>query len=282
MTGAVPALRRAWRSHDMHQNDNFPNGFQAFLLVVALFLSEVLMGAVLTDMQGILQLGVPELAALIVVLANGLIFMFVMHFKGLTYRDLFHSSKGSARATLFLLVPPVLMLIPALVLLMSVLQDVLVKIAPMSSWEEARFNQMMSGGPGALVTVCLLAPVLEEMLFRGIILRSFLSQYTRWQAILGSALLFGFAHLNIYQFVVGLLAGALLGWLYERTRSLIPCIALHAAYNTGITFLAFSVDGPSFDPLQSTAASSWFVSLALGGVGVFSLSRMLGGRRKAA
>lgn len=257
----------------MHQNDNFPNGFQAFLLVVALFLCEVLVGALLTDMQGLLQLGLPELSALVVVLGNGLIFVFVMHFKGLTYRNLFHPSKGSAQAALFLLVPPVLMLIPALLLLMSVLQDVLVRLAPMSYWEEARFQQMMSGGPGALVAVCLLAPVLEEMLFRGVILRSFLSQYTRGQAILGSALLFGLAHMNLYQFVVGLLAGALLGWLYERSRSLIPCIALHAAYNTGITLLAFSADGPTADTLESTAAGSWVVSLALGCVGVFLLSR---------
>jgi uncharacterized protein len=263
----------------MHQNDNFPNGYQAFLLVVALFLSEVLVGALLIDMQGILQLGRPELAALIVLLANGLIFVFVMHFKGLTYRNLFHSSKSSIQATLILLVPPVLMLIPALMLLMSLLQDLLVKVAPMSAWEEARFSEMMSGGPGALVTVCLLAPVLEEMLFRGVILRSFLSQYTRWQAIVGSAVLFGFAHLNLYQFMAGLLTGVLLGWLYERTRSLIPCIALHAAYNTGITFVAFAADGPSADPLQSAAASGWLASLALACIGAFSLSRMLGGRR---
>ena len=33
-------------------------------------------------------------------------------------------------------------------------------------------------------------------------------------------------------------AGAVvLGWLYERTRSLIPCIALHAAYNACVTWL---------------------------------------------
>jgi membrane protease YdiL (CAAX protease family) len=39
--------------------------------------------------------------------------------------------------------------------------------------------------------------VLEEMLFRGIVLRSFLLLYPRGAAIAGSAILFGFAHLNI-------------------------------------------------------------------------------------
>jgi len=265
----------------MPKNDHFPNGFQAFLLVVALFLCEVLAGALLGDMQGLLQLGMPELAALIVLLANGMIFVFVMHFKGLDYRDLFHPSPVSAKATLFLLVPPLLMLVPALILGMSVLQDLLVTVAPLSAWEEAMFNRMMPGGPSALVVLCVLAPVLEEMLFRGIILRSFLGQYARWQAILGSALLFGFAHLNLYQFVVGLLGGALLGWLYERTRSLIPCIALHAAYNTGVMLFAWAVEGQPQNTFQPTTPGSWFAALALACVSVFSLRRMLGGRRAA-
>jgi membrane protease YdiL (CAAX protease family) len=116
-----------------------------------------------------------------------------------------------------------------------------------------------------------MAPLLEEMLFRGIVLRGFLLRYARWQAILGSALLFGAAHLNIYQFVVGLVMGTVLGWLYERTRSLIPCIALHAAYNSGTIFIG---DWPES---ASTADAAWALLLVLlaGACGVLALRRML-------
>ena len=49
-------------------------------------------------------------------------------------------------------------------------------------------------------------------------LRSFLNQYSRPFSILGSALIFGVAHTKVCQFVAGLGAGIVLGWLYERTR----------------------------------------------------------------
>jgi membrane protease YdiL (CAAX protease family) len=76
------------------------------------------------------------------------------------------------------------------------------------------------------------------MLFRGVILRSFLQQYSRTTALLWSSLLFALAHLNAYQFFTALILGIVLGWLYERTRSLWPSILLHAAFNTFVTYLA--------------------------------------------
>src|SRR4051812_46259963 len=101
------------------KNENFPNGFQAFLLVVALFLAEGLVGAALHDMQGLFSLKSRDMGGIVVLLANGCIFTFVMHFKSLTYRDLFHSSSSSAKATLFVLLPAILLTLPALVLTIS-------------------------------------------------------------------------------------------------------------------------------------------------------------------
>ena len=75
------------------------------------------------------------------------------------------------------------------------------------------------------------------MLFRGIILRSFLQQYDRRSAMLGSAVVFGFAHLNSLQFVLAFTMGLVFGWLYERTRSLWPGILLHMAFNTASILL---------------------------------------------
>ncbi|MES2509895.1 MAG: type II CAAX endopeptidase family protein [Pseudomonadota bacterium] len=259
----------------MNNKKEFPSGIQAFLLFVALILCEVLVGAVLQDMQGMLSLDIQERNALVTLLGNGLIFTFLMHFKGLTYPDLFHPSAGSAGATFFVLTVPILMLVPASILIIMQLMEVLVKIAPLSAWEEAAFRNMSSGSLAAVIATCVLAPVLEEMLFRGIILRSFLNQYPRWQAILGSSLLFGFAHLNIYQFFVALLIGVMLGWLYERTRSLIPCIAFHAFYNMGISvFEALYVDNLTAK-VQPVSFFGWVISLLLAAGGMLALMRML-------
>jgi len=75
------------------------------------------------------------------------------------------------------------------------------------------------------------APIFEELIFRGIILEGFLRQFDPWQAILGSSFLFGFAHLNPWQFVSGMALGAFIGWVYFRTRSLMACMIIHAAAN---------------------------------------------------
>jgi membrane protease YdiL (CAAX protease family) len=257
------------------KNEKFPNGFQAFLLVVALYLAEGLVGAALHDMHDFLSMSARDLSGIVMLLANCCIFTFLMHFKELTYRDLFHSSSSSIKATLFVLLPAILLTLPALMLVISWLVAALVRVAPLSAWEVAMFEGMGSGSLSSITVACILAPVLEEMLFRGIVLRSFLRQYSRWSAILGSATLFGFAHLNLYQFAVGVVLGTFAGWLYERTRSLWPCIALHAAYNSALTVISMaSIDDPGARPGTATVAS-WITALLVGAAGIHLLRRAL-------
>ncbi|MDH6593116.1 membrane protease YdiL (CAAX protease family) [Variovorax sp. TBS-050B] len=252
-------------------NEAFPSATQAVLLFVALFLCEYLIAAALRDANRWLGLGDMQLGVLAVVLANGCVFAGVMHWQQLTYRELFHQSPVSARATLVLVVPPTLLLVPGLMLLMSAVLYLLVRVAPLSAWEESMFSRMADGSIAATLAVCVMAPLLEEMLFRGIVLRGFLRRYGRWQAIVGSALVFGAAHMNIYQFAVGLVLGTVLGWLYERTRSLIPCIALHAAYNSGTIFLADMPDAFS----AADALLALLLALFAGACGALALRHML-------
>lgn len=227
------------------KNSTFPSGLQAVALVIGLMMAEFLVGVILYDTRGALGITFDQLAGLEMVLGNAIVFTLVMHHKGLGYRDLFHTSPSSMSSTILVLFPAIALTIPFLMLMSSTLTAAVVSVFPMSSNELATFARMGSDSFSMTVAVCVLGPVLEEMLFRGIILRSFLRQYHRWPAIAGSAALFGFAHLNLYQYIAAVLVGMLLGWLYERTRSLLPCIALHATYNTacvltGSTWLAGS------------------------------------------
>jgi hypothetical protein len=68
------------------KNANFPNGFEAVLLVAALLMAEFLVGAALFDMRGFLSMNPEYLGGMIMVLGNGIIFTIVMHYKGLNYR----------------------------------------------------------------------------------------------------------------------------------------------------------------------------------------------------
>ena len=77
----------------------------------------------------------------------------------------------------------------------------------------------------------ILAPILEEILFRGIILEAFLKKYDISKAILFSALLFGTVHFNPPQILSASIFGLILGWIYYRTKSLLPCIFMHFVNN---------------------------------------------------
>jgi CAAX amino terminal protease family. len=120
------------------------------------------------------------------------------------------------------------------------------------------------------------------MLFRGVILRGFLRRYSRTFAILWSAALFGIAHLNLYQFMTAFAIGVVGGWLYERCRSLWPCILLHATYNSFVTaYYAWLLDHAESAPTGPGVAflGGSFAGLIVGGL---ILIRLLGGKRPAA
>lgn len=83
----------------------------------------------------------------------------------------------------------------------------------------------------SFITLVVLAPVLEELIFRGIILRGLLKRYTPFIAIVVSSTLFGIVHLNPWQFVSALFLGIFIGWVYHNTRSLSLAIIIHAFNN---------------------------------------------------
>lgn len=256
------------------RDGSFPDGLQAGLLIVALLLTEFVIGAALYDMQGWLRLSANQLDALVAVLANGVVFTAVMHHNKLGYATLFHDSQAAPVAMLLLL-PPIAMLLPGLVMGVSALVDLVVQIVPLSQQEEAMFQRMAESSLAAVLVTCVLAPVLEEMLFRGIILRSFLRRYPRGMAIWGSAVLFGVAHLNLYQFFAALVLGWLAGWLYERSRSLIPCIALHASYNSVLTVLSWRGSDGDAGSATLPGTMAWMMALLLAAAGGMLLRRFL-------
>jgi membrane protease YdiL (CAAX protease family) len=81
--------------------------------------------------------------------------------------------------------------------------------------------------------VGLFAPVCEELVFRGAVLRALLRWTPRhWGAIAMSAFLFALVHANPAQMPHAFLAGLLMGWLYYRTDSILPGIAIHWVNNS--------------------------------------------------
>ncbi|HEX2194551.1 MAG TPA: type II CAAX endopeptidase family protein [Candidatus Limnocylindria bacterium] len=85
-----------------------------------------------------------------------------------------------------------------------------------------------------LVALVLVAPVAEEIFFRGVAYNAWLREYGQRRALYGSALLFGLIHGSLFGFLPIVVLGVLLAMLYRSTGSLPATMALHAGFN-GIT-----------------------------------------------
>jgi len=108
------------------------------------------------------------------------------------------------------------------------------KYLPSPNWFMELFNNIFEsdfGWTGAFMKVVIVAPVIEELIFRGMIMHGFMRNYPKILAIFFSALLFALFHLNPWQFPATFVLGLLLGWLMVRTHSVIICILTHAINN---------------------------------------------------
>ena len=86
------------------------------------------------------------------------------------------------------------------------------------------------GGAARFFRVCLLAPLAEEGVFRGMVQRR-AQPLGREQAILLQAMLFALQHGSVAAMVYALVCGLGLGWLADRTGHLWPGMLLHSANN---------------------------------------------------
>ncbi len=88
-----------------------------------------------------------------------------------------------------------------------------------------------------LVAVCLLAPIVEEFMFRGLVQRYALKFMPVVPAIILQGLLFGLYHGNIVQGVYAFILGTLLGLIAYKYKALLPSIILHMAINVSMLFV---------------------------------------------
>lgn len=102
----------------------------------------------------------------------------------------------------------------------------------------------MSRNVFGILSITVMAPLVEELLFRGAIEGHLLKQGKRPAvAILVSALLFGLVHINPAQVPFAFAIGSLFGWLYYRTGSVIPGIVGHFL-NNSIAVVTMAVQTP--------------------------------------
>lgn len=133
----------------------------------------------------------------------------------------------------------------------------------------------LGGGGWLLISAVLLAPVFEEVIFRGYAAGIVRRIYGGLAAWIISALLFGFVHAIPSVIVPAVFSGLVLGYFYLRYRSLGMVIMLHAMNNITACFLR-SVDlgDVTFRELLGGGAVYWAVYALCAVVALVALIRM--------
>ncbi|MGQ0606946.1 MAG: lysostaphin resistance A-like protein [Chloroflexota bacterium] len=82
-----------------------------------------------------------------------------------------------------------------------------------------------------ILAVVILAPIAEEVFFRGVVFNAWMREGgPRW-AFIGSSAVFAVIHISVVAVLPIFLLGLALAWIYRRTRNLLAPIAMHAMVN---------------------------------------------------
>jgi membrane protease YdiL (CAAX protease family) len=184
---------------------------------------------------------------------------------------------------------PMLLITAGVTIVLSEINNWVFTFLPLKGGLAKNFQDIaVSGGAGFwkfMVVMVIVIPLVEEVIFRGLILRGFIRRYPAHRAIASSTLLFGIAHLNPWQFWTGIIWGSISGWWFYKTRSLVPCIIGNALLKTApfLVIYLFRLEIPGFTNDYRTVQYQplWFDMLGIGllVLGIVVFVKMVNRRR---
>lgn len=119
-------------------------------------------------------------------------------------------------------------------------------------------KMIADSGFAAVIYLCIIGPVLEELFFRGLVPDLFKGAKKR-DIVLASSLLFALWHMNINQASYTFILGLVLSWLALKTKNLLAPITVHCIFN-GMNLLMIMTEGELFVVM---VFSSYIVCLIL-------------------
>jgi uncharacterized protein len=170
------------------------------------------------------------------------------------------------------LLPALLLAVFGLGVLLTEYMHVLVSLRPLPENALAVLERYIDGDVVVITIAVLIGPVVEEFLFRGLLLRGLLTLQRSIVAVPVGAAIFAAFHCNIWQLLPAFCMGLLFGWVYVRTRSLATCIVGHMAWNAqwwiavGLLGAPVRGYGVEYDPGTFPQQPVWWLM-----VGVVSL-----------
>lgn len=121
------------------------------------------------------------------------------------------------------------------------------------------YNEMMDMAFGdnimaMVLAAVLLAPISEECVMRGLILKNLQNYFSVPAVIIIQAILFGIFHMNWVQGIYVLPVGAVLGFVAVKSKSVLPSIVMHMLYNSMSLVVGL---------LPAVCQTAWFYVIAV-------------------
>ena len=105
-----------------------------------------------------------------------------------------------------------------------------------------RLGNIMAAGGWMMFTSIVIAPIMEEILFRGILQDALMRKYGVFVGILIASAVFGIVHIIPQHVVNAFMIGIVLGYIYYRTGALLPVILIHCI-NNAISYFTWMLNG---------------------------------------
>lgn len=171
----------------------------------------------------------------------------LFHFAGIRGAEQFGLNRGKALRRLGLSLILYLAMLPPLWLISAVYQLILHRAGYDFCLQDVA-TLLTAPAPWFLRTalfliVIIVAPVFEEIVFRGVFLPGLVRRFGFWPGIILISLVFGGLHLHLPSFLPLFLLSVVFCFAYARTRSLLVPIGMHACFNAVTTILLVLTGG---------------------------------------
>lgn len=150
------------------------------------------------------------------------------------------------------------------VLGLNVLFDLAGITSSSEAYQAVAASQLSASLAVGLICYGIITPLAEEVVFRGIVYNELKRAYKLPVAMLVSALLFGFYHMNPVQGAYGFVMGFLMAWLYEYFGSFFWPVLVHMLANSLAYVLRYTYIAETF--LYSWIGGIVFAALAIIGI----------------
>ncbi len=122
------------------------------------------------------------------------------------------------------------------------------------NYSKTSANVMSSNLPLQLITLVIFGPIMEELMFRGLIYNRLKQFNEKTIAAYISALIFAVYHFNLVQGIYTFILGLLIVYVYEEYKSIVAPIILHIAANGIAVFL-------NYFPVSAVISKHWYFKL---------------------